>query len=360
MVRELPEPARPLTNGTPWVWQWVTPAPQRPWGWCRLYHVSQYTPDAVTHRDYGPLFRFDPHEPGQDGKASVGTPRRSVLYVADSLATAIGETFGDLAPTASICPGYRVALLRPATPLTLVDLVGFGAAMRLGALPALASMPGPRGPTQQWARAIYEDRPLPNGRRSSGVRYRTANADGHALALWDTDDQVTVVADDQGRAQDFGLIEDAWPYVLESTRRLGLHAETVSSCSRCSSTSTSASSSTFTEQDALDAVRSYIQSREQANVKVASAFIDGVELANGVLTATWSQNAIGKPLSDVLLEVNPFENLAQFVGTPLAFDNDLGRQIRQHIHTIYVVLPEAVGSLSTAELYERATGQVLR
>lgn len=357
MVRDLPDPNRPLTNGTAWTWQWTEPTAQHPWGWCRIYHVSEHTPEAITHRDYGPLFRFDPHEPTPEGEPTVSTPRRSVLYVADTLTTAIGETFGDLYPTASICSGYRIALLRPTTPLTLVDLVAPGAAMRLGALPALASAPGPREPTQRWARAIYEDNPLPGDRASSGIRYRTANADGQALALWDTEDQVTIVRDNQDRPQDFNLVQDMWAHVLAAASRLGMHAESVPSCGRCLPASTDATTRSFTEDDAVAAVRAYMAERVQAGVKMASAFINGIRLDEGVLTATWSQDAIGTDLSDLLLELNPFENLAEFIGSPMAFDNELGRQIRGHVHTIYVVLPDAVGSLPVQEIHARATGR---
>lgn len=91
---------------------------------------------------------------------------------------------------------------------------------------------------------------------------------------------------------------------------------------------------------------------------MAEAFVDGLELDGGVLTATWSQDAIGKVDSDLLLELNPFENLAQFIGVPMAFDDRAGARIRRHVHTIYVVLPTAVGSLPVAEIHARATGRI--
>lgn len=88
---------------------------------------------------------------------------------------------------------------------------------------------------------------------------------------------------------------------------------------------------------------------------MAKAFKD-VELSDGVLTASWSEQAIGKDKSTNLLSVNPFEDLTVFIGTPLAFDNEQGRQIRQHVHTVSVIGPFGVGSKSSLELYERATG----
>lgn len=88
---------------------------------------------------------------------------------------------------------------------------------------------------------------------------------------------------------------------------------------------------------------------------MADAFTD-LELVGGVLTATWSKAPIGKEKSDLLLERTPFENLAAWLGTPLSFDNEEGRQIRQHVHTVSVIGPFGVGSMSVRDLYERGTG----
>lgn len=88
---------------------------------------------------------------------------------------------------------------------------------------------------------------------------------------------------------------------------------------------------------------------------MADAFT-GLELVDGVLTATWSEDAIGKQKSDILLQLNPFENLATWLGTPLSFDNEEGRQIRQHVRDVSVIGPFGVGSMDVRDLYERATG----
>ena len=88
---------------------------------------------------------------------------------------------------------------------------------------------------------------------------------------------------------------------------------------------------------------------------MADAFTD-VELVDGILTATWREAAIGKEKSDLLLELSPFENLAAWLGTPLSFNNEEGRQIRQHVHTVSIIGPFGVGSMSVRDLYERATG----
>jgi hypothetical protein len=111
----------------------------------------------------------------------------------------------------------------------------------------------------------------------------------------------------------------------------------------------------ITAEQAVALVEAFIDERAASGVQMADAFTD-LELVDGVLTATWREGAIGKEKSDVLLELNPFENLAIWLGTPLSFNNEEGRQIRQHVHTVSVIGPFGVGSISVRDLYERATG----
>lgn len=111
----------------------------------------------------------------------------------------------------------------------------------------------------------------------------------------------------------------------------------------------------ITSEQAVAAVQAFIHERAAAGVMMADAFTD-LELVDGVLTATWSEESIGKEKSDILLDLNPFENLAMWLGSPLAFDNEEGRQIRQHVRSVSVIGPFGVGSMDVRDLYERATG----
>lgn len=127
-----------------------------------------------------------------------------MLYLGADLATSASEVFGE-AGEALLCPRWRVALLRPVRPLIVLDLTVPGAAMALGGLPSLADGPHPRAATQQWARAVYEDRPA--GVEVTGIRYTSAYDGGRALVLWDTEGQVRTVSAG-GTTQDFALRED--------------------------------------------------------------------------------------------------------------------------------------------------------
>jgi len=173
----------------------------KPWGWCRVYHQGPYAPQGSSPRSYGPLARFDPHTPPA-AAAGIDPHGRTVLYAGEDLATSACEVFGE-AGEARLCPAWRVALLRPARPLTMFDLTAPGSAMAIGALPSLADGPYPRQLTQTWTRAIYDDDPT--GHHVDGIRYRSAYNHGLALALWDSTGQVIVVQDAAGLDQDFAL-----------------------------------------------------------------------------------------------------------------------------------------------------------
>ncbi|TCN53576.1 RES domain-containing protein [Rhodococcus sp. SMB37] len=87
--------------------------------------------------------------------------------------------------------------------VVLYDLDQPGAAMAIGALPALASGSEDRELTQQWARAIFEDQPAAD--KVKGIHYRTAYNHGHALALWDCAGAVAVPTDSAGDPRDVPL-----------------------------------------------------------------------------------------------------------------------------------------------------------
>ncbi len=214
------------------MWRWRNPSAGHPWRWCRIYHPSPHTPDGITHRSFVPLHRLDPHLPAPGGVPRQCPDGRSVLYVAGNVATAVGEVFGDY-PAAAVCPRYRVALLRPTAPLAVLDLRGQGAAMRIGALPSLATGEHPRPRTQEWARAIYEDQPVAR-HRIHGVYYDAAHSNGPAVALWNTESRIEVVTDTGGEVQDFALAEPRmWPRIIDAAVSVGMRADLVPRCHLC-------------------------------------------------------------------------------------------------------------------------------
>lgn len=173
---------------------------------------------------------MDHHLPTPDGEPQLSADGRSVLSVAANLITAFGEVFGDY-PEASVCPNHRIALIRPTTPLRLLDLRGQGAAMRIGALPSLATGDYQRIRTQEWARAIYEDQPVA-GETVRGVYYNAAHTNGPAVALWDTTDDIDTVHDRHRVPQDLALADPRiWPRVVAAAAGLRISAVLHNTCS---------------------------------------------------------------------------------------------------------------------------------
>jgi RES domain len=230
MVRKLDRPTRPLPQA-PFVWLWQ-PKPNAPrWRWCRIYHQSSHAPNGFTFRGYGPVSRLDHHH-SADPPVVDPTGRR-ILYVGEDLATSASEVFGE-SGIAQICPRYRVSIIAPTRSLAMFDLARSGAALAIGALPALADGSERRPLTQEWARAIYEDRPA--GPEATGIRYRTGYNFGYSLALWDCDDGVEIVRDARGRLQDIALNDRRMLLRLqEKMRKRWINVTTVSedNCAEC-------------------------------------------------------------------------------------------------------------------------------
>ena len=116
----------------------------------------------------------------------------------------------------------------------MFDLARKGAALAIGALPALADGSEARPLTQEWARAIYEDQPA--GAEATGVRYRSAYNFGFSLALWDCDDGVEIVRGARGGLQDMALNDSRvfLRFQVQMRKRL-IDVTTVSSadCTEC-------------------------------------------------------------------------------------------------------------------------------
>lgn len=165
-----------------------------------LSTLTSFAIGCETVRRYGPLHRFDHHQAADP--PDLDPEDRRILYVGEDLATSGCEVFGEVG-VANICPNYRVSIVAPTRELAMYDLARKGAAMAIGALPALADGNEKRSLTQEWARAIYEDQPA--GPEIVGIHYRTGYNAGSSLALWDCDRDIEVLRDARGWLQDLPL-----------------------------------------------------------------------------------------------------------------------------------------------------------
>ena len=110
-----------------------------------------------------------------------------------------------------------------------------------------------------------------------------------------------------------------------------------------------------TDDEIVAVVRNYAAERAQSGVKIAQALAD-VTCRGGVVTAVFNPALAGLTV-ELFGDINPFENLAEFVGTPMAFDDSVGQWFRQRLVCIDTELPDGspLGSLTAAELHEWAT-----
>jgi hypothetical protein len=105
-----------------------------------------------------------------------------------------------------------------------------------------------------------------------------------------------------------------------------------------------------TDAEVVDAFRTFLDQRAASGVLIARAVTD-LSFSHRVLRATFDPAAAG--LDQATFDrINPFENLADFVSSPLAFNTDLGIRLRPAIDTVETVRADGtpLGSRTTAEI----------
>ncbi len=107
-----------------------------------------------------------------------------------------------------------------------------------------------------------------------------------------------------------------------------------------------------TNAEVVDAFRAFFDERAASGVVFAKAITD-VSFSDRVVRVTFDPAAAGID-QDLFDQVNPFENLAVFAGTPISFDDDLGIRLRPAIDAIETVRADgiALGSRTTADIIE--------
>lgn len=117
-----------------------------------------------------------------------------------------------------------------------------------------------------------------------------------------------------------------------------------------SSTLDPAVTTPVTDAEVLAAFNDYFRERAATGVVLGKA-VTNVTYAGRVVTVTFSPAAAGVS-QQVFDSGNPFPNLAKFVATPIAFNDDLGNRIRPAVDTIQTIRDDGVslGSYSHAEI----------
>ncbi len=139
----------------------------------RIYNPIYLKADSYNHN--GPRGRFDHHKPGD---IPANDPHRGIYYCAPNLKGCLIEVFGDSGVIE--LNSYKVAIVRPARRLKLLQLVG-EAAWHAGTVAAIAK-DSSRAISQEWSRFFYDDRRY---HRVDGLSYGNAHDDGQAYAIYE-------------------------------------------------------------------------------------------------------------------------------------------------------------------------------
>lgn len=172
----------------------VTPRPQHETvetqtALVRIFNpASRYKTQASTYRYFGPLLRFDHHQPLTKEEAAKlngkEDPNRGITYWGFTLSCCLVELFGD--PKIVEFKDYEVAIATLEQPLLLLDIRDKGA-MAAGSVAALGSV-ADRFVSQAWSRYFYEQ--IDIYQKVDGILYSNAHNGEKAVALYERSEPI--------------------------------------------------------------------------------------------------------------------------------------------------------------------------
>jgi hypothetical protein len=172
----------------------VTPRPQHETvetqtALVRIFNpASRYKTQASTYRYFGPLLRFDHHQPLTKEEAvklnGKEDPNRGITYWGFTLSCCLVELFGD--PKIVEFKDYEVAIARIEQPLLLLDIRDKGA-MAAGSVAALGSV-ADRLVSQAWSRYFYLETDI--YQKVDGILYSNAHNGEKAVALYERSEPI--------------------------------------------------------------------------------------------------------------------------------------------------------------------------
>jgi hypothetical protein len=172
----------------------ITPSPQHETvktktALVRIFNpASRYKTQASTYRYFGPLLRFDHHQPLT--KEEVGKlkgkedPLRGITYWGYTLSCCLVELFGDTKIVEF--KDYEVAIAIIEQPLLLLDIRDKGA-MAAGSVAALGSV-ADRLVSQAWSRYFYLETDI--YQKVDGILYSNAHNGEKAIALYERSEPI--------------------------------------------------------------------------------------------------------------------------------------------------------------------------
>ncbi|MDZ7961652.1 MAG: RES family NAD+ phosphorylase [Aulosira sp. DedQUE10] len=143
--------------------------------------------NALTFREWGPLFRFDHHRANYPSFSyepldyqPANDQERGIYYIAPKLSSCLVEVFGDIGCIE--ITEEMIAIVTATRDLKLLDLRGNGA-MRAGANEATLSKTEKRGLSQAWSRYFYEQPAIYS--QIHGLIYCNAHNNEDAIAIYE-------------------------------------------------------------------------------------------------------------------------------------------------------------------------------
>jgi len=115
-----------------------------------------------------------------------------------------------------------------------------------------------------------------------------------------------------------------------------------------------------TSAEVIAVLEDYLTEHADSGV-LAAQIVSDMSFSNRTVRVTFDPAIKGFDVG-LFESVNPFSNLAEFVGEPIAFNDGVGRRLRSAIDSIETILADgtSLGKLTTAELYRMGTGNELQ
>jgi hypothetical protein len=113
-------------------------------------------------------------------------------------------------------------------------------------------------------------------------------------------------------------------------------------------------------EEVLAVFKEYFAERAASGVLAAQVASD-IKFDKRKLCVTFDPAKMG--IDPIVFEsINPFKNLAEFIGIPISFKNSIGRRLRPAIDSVEALSAEGttLDKLTTAELYSIGTGEEYR
>lgn len=106
----------------------------------------------------------------------------------------------------------------------------------------------------------------------------------------------------------------------------------------------------ITAEEVLSTFRSFFAEQAASNMPLAKAVTD-VSFQDHVLRVTFDPAAAGVD-DETFANINPFENLANYVATPIAYNDAVGNRLRPAIDAIETVKPDGIslGAYTAADI----------